>query len=437
MNDINKKILTIALPAIASNITTPLLGMIDTAIVGHIGSALYIGAIAVGASMFSMLYWLFGFLRMGSSGLTAQSLGQGDRHGCDTLLYRSLLAGLTTGLLLIILRGPLRELSLDFLDADIATRTLAAGYFNIVVFGAPAVMCTYALSGWLLGMQNSKAIMWMALITNIVNICVSFTLVFRFGMRIEGVAIGTVSAQWIGVAYGLLAAKRTYRPGPPVWREILQLNQILNFFRINSDIFLRTLCLVAVTVWFTRSGARQQVDILAANALLMQMFLLFSYFMDGFSYAGEALAGKYLGMSDYRSLHRTVKSLMVWSAVLAAVFALLYYGCGHWILEILTDDSRVIETATDFMPWIIAVPAAGVLAFVFDGIFIGLTHTRSMLLSMILATAVFFGMYHLCFPALENHGLWLAFIIYLAVRGVVLGIIYRNKNRKWQNASHH
>lgn len=432
MKDLDRKILAIALPAIASNITTPLLGMIDTAIVGHIGSAVYIGAIAVGSSMFSMLYWLFGFLRMGSSGLTAQSLGKGDRQACNALLYRALIVGLIAGLLLIILRGPLGSIVLDFLDADPSTRRLASDYFNIVICGAPAVMMTFALSGWLLGMQNSKAIMWMALITNIVNIVISFTLVFGLGRRIEGVATGTVCAQWVGVGYGLLAAVRIYKPGCPDFAEVLKLRRMLNFFKINTDIFLRTLCLVAVTVWFTRSGARQNVDILAANALLMQLFLFFSYFMDGFAYAGEALSGKYLGMGEYKELHRTVKALMVWSVLLSVSFALLYLGLGKWILSILTDDRHVLTTAMEFLPWVVAVPLVGVLAFVFDGIFIGITHTRSMLLSMLVATALFFSLYLLFFPRLHNHGLWLAFVAYLLVRGIVLALIYRNRSRRWQ-----
>ncbi|MDE6928143.1 MAG: MATE family efflux transporter [Muribaculaceae bacterium] len=435
MKEINRKILAIALPAIASNITTPLLGMIDTAIVGHIGSAAYIGAIAVGSSMFSMLYWLFGFLRMGSSGLTAQSLGKGDHTACNALLYRALAVGLVVGLLMILFSGPLGRTALDFLDADPATRSLAARYFSLVIYGAPAVMCTFALSGWLLGMQNSRTIMWMAMITNVVNIAVSFTLVFGVGMRIEGVAIGTVCAQWIGVIYGLTAAMRIYRPRQPAWHEVLHIGHMLRFFKINTDIFLRTVCLVAVTVWFTRSGARLHVDILAANALLMQLFLFFSYFMDGFAYAGEALSGKYLGMRSYDMLHRTVKALMVWSAMLSVLFAMLYLGCGRLIISLLTDNSHVLSVAMEFLPWIVAVPLVGVLAFVFDGIFIGMTNTRSMLISMLVATALFFGLYILLFPHLSNHGLWLAFIAYLFVRGIVLGVIYRRHSARWQNES--
>lgn len=433
MKSLDRKILAIALPAIASNITTPLLGMIDTAIVGHIGSADYIGAIALGSSVFSMLYWLFGFLRMGSSGLTAQALGSGDRTACDTLLYRALAVAVAAGMAIILLRNPLGTLALDFLDADIHTRMLAADYFGIAVFGAPAVMCTFALSGWLLGMQNSKAIMWMALTTNLVNIAVSFTLVFGLGMRIEGVAAGTVCAQWAGMAFGLLSAIRTYRPEKPEWKKVLHPGRMFVFFRINGDIFLRTLCLVAVTVWFTRSGASQHVDILAANALLMQLFLFFSYFMDGFAYSGEALSGKFLGMARHDMIRSTVRALMKWSVVLSVSFALLYIVYGRWILAILTDERSVLSVAGQFIPWITAVPIAGVLAFVFDGIFIGLTRTRSMLASMALATGIFFSLYALLFPRMQNHGLWLAFVSYLLVRGIVLALVYRSLELKHRN----
>lgn len=430
MKAINRQILTIALPAIASNITTPLLGLIDTAIVGHLGSATYMGAIAVGAAMFSMLYMIFGFLRMGSSGLTAQAYGRGNRREYDSIFYLALGVGLVLATLMLVLKQPLGRLALQYLDPATDSRQLAWQYFSIGIWGAPAVLCTFALNGWLLGMQNSRTIMWMALVTNLVNIAVSFTLVFGLGMKIRGVAIGTVTAQWAGVLFGLAVATSKYRP---VWyglKQVAGMGRLRQFFRVNGDIFIRTLCLVAVTTWFTRSGAGQSVVILAANAMLMQLFLFFSYFMDGFAYAGEAIGGKYYGRGDYSSLHATVKALMWWSVTLSLVFGALYLAGGSGLLAMLTDDATVIITAREFIPWIVAVPFVGVLAFVFDGIFIGLTHTRSMLVSLAVATAVFFGLYLWLFPTLHNHGLWLAFVVYLAVRGLVLAAIYRHEIRR-------
>lgn len=426
MTNLNRQIMAIALPAIASNITTPLLGLIDTAIVGHLGSAAYMGAIAVGAAMFSMLYMIFGFLRMGSSGLTAQAYGRGSRPEYDSLFYLALGVGLALSMLMLVFQRPLGHVILNYIDPVSGSRQLAWQYFTTAIWGAPAVLGTFALNGWLLGMQNSRTVMWMALVTNLVNIAVSFTLVFGLGMKIRGVALGTVTAQWAGIIFGLSAALLKYRPHFHHLLDTFNWARLRQFFRVNRDIFIRTLCLVAVTTWFTRSGAGQSVTILAANAMLMQLFLFFSYFMDGFAYAGEAIGGKYYGRHDMASLHLTVKTLMWWSAILSVFFGLLYLIGGNAILTLLTDDHTVIITALEFVPWIVVVPFVGVLAFVFDGIFIGLTHTRSMLVSLAVATAVFFALYLLLFPTLHNHGLWLAFVVYLAVRGLVLALIYRH-----------
>lgn len=433
MKPINREIIALALPSIVSNITTPLLGLVDTAVTGHMGSAAYIGAIAVGAGMFSLVYWPMAFLRMGTSGITSQAYGSGAET--LTTLCRAAIAAIAVSLALILLSPILCTGLLAFMDADDTTTQLARTYFLIVVLGSPAVLCTYALTGWFLGMQDSRAPMWMSLVTNVSNIAISLTLVYYFGMKIEGVAIGTLSAQWLGIIAGIvfLFAKIKGIGISTALKisEILDRRQLRRFFTVNGDIFLRTLCLAAVTLWFTHAGATNGPSTLAANALLMQLFILFSYFMDGFAFAGEAMAGKYFGAGNLDGLKSTIKGVFRWGVGVVMVFTLIYGLCGREILELLSDNVSIVATAMHYLPWAIAIPAAGVSAFVWDGIFIGTTLTRQMLQSMVAAMVVYFALFFTLQPLLGNHGLWLAFIAYLCVRGGVqtwLWIKYRPKS---------
>lgn len=422
--------MAIALPAIVSNITTPLLGLVDTAIVGHLGSASLIGAIAVGSNIFSMVYWIFGFLRAGVSGLTAHAFGRKDAVEVSAQLWRALCAGAFIAVVLLCCADPLCRLMLWFISPEADTASLARGYFDIVIFGAPAAMCTFGLSGWLLGMQNSKAIMWMALVTNVVNIAISFTLVYGFHMGITGVACGTVASQWSGFIFGLVMAVSKYRPSRVPWRVVLNGHRFLEFARVNVDVFLRTLCIVAVTLWFIRIGANQSNDVLAANAILMQLFMFYSYFTDGFAYAGEALAGKYTGSGDKSALRLSVRTLAKWSAAVALIFIVLYFAAGDTVISFLTDDIGVRLTAREYLVWIVTVPLAGTTAFMYDGIFIGQTRTRELLVTMFVSAALFFGIYFLLFPSLGNHGLWIAFLSYLALRGASLYLLWHRKTFK-------
>lgn len=410
-------------PAVVSNITTPLLGLVDVAITGHLGSATYIGAIAVGTTMFNMLYWLFGFLRMGTAGLTSQSAGAEDSRACWAHLERSLGLALLFGIVLILIGPLLKEYVLDYLQPDKATRPLAAQYFNMLIWGAPATLGLYALNGWQLGMQNSKLPMTIALSLNLLNIILSSLLVFGLGMKIEGVAMGTLCAQWFGFLCSLFASIYIYRPELVSLKTLCEKGAIGRMFKVNSDIFLRTLCLVAVTTWFTRAGSEQGVDILAANALLMQLFIFFSYFSDGYAYSGEALAGRFYGAHDYDTLRELWSILLKHAAVVALIFTVIYFAAGEFIFRLLTDNEGVRNTAADYKWWIISIPLCSVSAFIFDGIAVGLTHTRAMLISVASAMVVFFAAYFSLRGVMGNHALWLAFVLYLSLRGVVLGRI--------------
>ncbi len=420
----NSKIPAIAFPSIIANITTPLLGLVDTAIVGHMGAAVYIGAIAVGGLMFNMLYWLFSFLRAGTSGIAAQAVGSADSREQSILLWRSLGVGLGIGAIMVVLQEPLGDLLLWFVEPDSSTAMLAERYFRILIWGAPAVLASFALSGWFLGMQNSKMLMVTSLVINLSNIAASLILVYLLNWQIAGVATGTLIAQWLGLATGLLMTRRFH----PRWyglKAVFEPARLARFFKVNIDVMLRTVCLICVTVWFTKMGARQGQVILAVNALLMQLFMLFSYMMDGFAYAAEALVGKYVGAARKADLRQCVREVFIWSGALAALFTICYFIGGEGFLRLLSSDGDVIAASADYYFWAALIPFAGFAAFAWDGVFIGATLTRRLLLSMLLATVVFFGVEALMWHRLGNHALWLAFICYLATRGGSQWWLYR------------
>lgn len=429
MNIRDRQILQIALPSIVSNITVPLLGMIDVAIVGHMGSPVYIGAVAVGSMIFNLVYWLFGFLRMGSSGLTSQALGRRDLTEVMRLLVRSTTIALGIALMLILLQVPMKWVAFELIGPTADVAPIAQTYFYIVIWGAPAVLGLYSLSGWYIGMQNTRFPMFISIMQNVVNILASLTLVYGFGMKIEGVAWGTVIAQYAGfiVALGLLLRYYGRLRGYLVLRGTFVREAMGRFFHVNSDIFLRTLCLVAVNLFFTSAGARSGAVILSVNTVLMQLYLFFSYFMDGFAYAGEALGGKSYGARNVAAFRETLHRLWIWALIVTLAYTLLYIGGGRWIVGILTDEAQVLEASQEYLCWIWLIPAAGAAAFIWDGVFIGITATRGMLVSSFLSALGFFIVYLLAESHLGNHGLWLAMIIYLALRGILQTIWYRSR----------
>lgn len=329
MTRTDRQILHIALPSIVSNITVPLLGLIDVSIVGHLGAASYIGAIAVGGMLFNMIYWLFGFLRMGTGGLTAQAYGRHDLQEVTRILLRSLSISLLLALALLLLQYPIRNIAFMCMDTSEEVRQLATLYFHICIWGAPATLGLYGFTGWYIGMQNSRFPMFIAITQNIVNIAASLFFVFVLKMKVEGVALGTLVAQYAGLGMACLLWLAYYRPLRKYLRQkaLFDRMEMKRFFQVNRDIFIRTLCLIAVTVFFTSTGAAYGDVVLAVNALLMQLFTLFSYFMDGFAYAGEALTGKYIGAKDNQSLRLTIRHLFKWGIALSLLFTLLY-GAG-------------------------------------------------------------------------------------------------------------
>lgn len=417
----NKRILGLAVPSIISNITVPLLGLVDVSIVGHLGSATYIGAIAVGGMLFSMIYWIFGFLRMGTSGLTAQAYGRRDLAEVILLFVRSLGIAFGLALLLIMLQYPILKVAFTLIDATPAIKELASLYFRICIWGAPAVLGLYSFAGWFVGMQNSRFPMYIAITQNVVNIAASLFFVFVWNRGVAGVAMGTLVAQYAGLLMASLLWYGYYRRlwQKLNWKMLTDYEAMRSFFILNRDIFFRTLCLVAVTTYFTSRGAEQGDIILAVNTLMMQLFTLYSYIMDGFAYAGEALTGRYVGAHNQADLRRMIRTLFAWGIGLALAFTLLYGIGGSSFLGLLTNEQEVLNASSDYFYWVLAIPLAGMAAFLWDGIYIGATASRQMLYSMLVASVSFFILQRIFQQQMGNHALWMAFIAYLFLRGLV------------------
>ena len=430
MKRIDREILRLALPSIVSNITVPLLGLCDVTIMGHVGGATHIGAIAVGSMIFNVMYWLFVFLRMSTSGLTAQAYGAAHWDLTRATLRRGMTMALGFGLAIVVLQVPLRSLTFWLMQASGEVERLCTPYYYTCVWGAPAVLGLYVITGWLIGMQNTKVPMMIAIGQNVVNIAVSLILVIGFGMGIKGVALGTLIAQWAGFLVGILLLSREARKWKEErgkWKEnaLDAEKSSANPSSLHLDIFLRTVCLVSVNLYFTSAGSAQGALILAANTLLMQFFTIYSYMMDGFAFAGEALAGRYLGADDKVMLQSTVQRLFLWGCGVALFFTIVYWFGGPLLLRLLTSDAEVVAVALGYLPWAVLIPVAGMAAFVWDGIFIGTTLSRGMLVSCFWAAVTFFGIWFLLFPCFHNHALWIALLAYLAMRGILQTRIWK------------
>lgn len=423
----DRKIYRLALPNIITNITVPLLGMIDIAVAGRLGSAVYIGAIALGANIFNMIYWNFGFLRMSSSGFASQAYGARDLSESVNVFIRSLVIGIGIGLLIILMQYPIGELAFKLIKSGPESVHYVKTYFRIVIWGAPAVLGMYAFKGWFIGMQNARIPMIIAILNNVLNIILSVGFVFGIGMKIEGIALGTVLSQIISFIVAALIWKKYYgRLRKYIQKDTIWNNHVVKeYFRVNSDIFVRTFLLTLVTTFFTFASSGMGDTILAVNALLMQFFMLFSYFMDGFAYAGEALTGRYIGAKDISMLKYMIKRLFFWGLMVSALAMTIYTLFPDFILRLLTNDADIIVQSKEFMFWTLLIPFTGFAAFLWDGIFIGATASSQMRNAMIISSIIFFTSYFLLTPLWGNNTLWFSFIIYLAARGITLTFMAR------------
>ena len=426
----NKAILRIAIPNIISNITVPLMGIASTFVAGRAcedESTLAIGALSIGVTIFNFIYWNCSFIRMGTSGLTAQAYGAEEHREYTLMLWRSVVVALGVGILAFALQYPIGELSIWFMDTGNAeSNAMIADYFYTRIWAVPAGIMLFALNGWLTGMQNAVLPMAIAILVNLLHIGCSYLFSIVGTMGLEGIAMASVVAQWTGVIImaiiiALLYCKRLVKVG---MSAVMELRSMKRFFSINGDIIVRTFCLVAVYTFFTKvSTDSGDKNILAVNAILLQLFTLFSYMNDGFAYAAEALTGRFIGARDGESLRRCIKLCLVWCFAVSFIFIGVYAIWWRDIFSILVDSSQgdaatLITVAEEYIGWIIAIPLAAAMPFVMDGIMVGATRSRIMRNSMIGASACYFVILYGLIGAIGNNAIWLAFTMYMLLRGV-------------------
>jgi len=419
---INKEILRLAIPNMISNILIPMLGIIDTAIAGYIGEDVNIAALSIGTTIFSFIYWNCSFLRMGTTGLTAQAFGARQKKECANTLLRSFWLAIIISFFLVVFQKPIGNFSLYVMQGSSRVQSLAAEYLFARIWAVPASITLFALHGWFIGMQDAKTPMIISIISVIANTIFCLVFVFRFDMGITGIAYGTVLAQYLALLCTGILWFIKYSDYAKYFdiKESFKMEPIVRFFHINKDIFLRSACVTIVYTFFTAASARFGDTILATNALLMQLFTLFSYMADGFAYAGESLSGRFVGEKNAEMLKRFIRRLLFWSVVIALFFVLIYVVAWKQILMIFSPSNAILNTAEAYIGWIIAVPLVGCIPFMIDGIMVGATKTKLLRNTVFISTALFFTCFYILTPYLGNIALWLSFLIFLLSRGVLL-----------------
>ncbi len=424
----NKSILKLAIPNIISNITIPLLGLVDMILMGHLDSAIYIGAIALGGTIFSVLYSFFSFLRAGTTGFTAQSYGNNDKTEIIYSLYRSICIGIPIIILILSLQTPIAKISCLLLDGSNEVKELAITYFYVRIWAAPANILLYCLNGWFVGMQNTKIPMFIAILINVINIILSFILVIIFEQNVKGVALGTVIAQYSGLSLAIVLLIKNYKSYfVKINKEILfNIEKIKRFFRVNRDLMIRSFLLIISIAFFTNQSAKLGNNILAINMILLQSFYIFSYFTDGFAYAGEALVGKFVGSNDKTNLQRVVRLLLIWGFAISIPFTILYALFPTDFVKIISDNTEILTEVQPYYIYMIIIPLITFTAFIWDGIYIGATASKAIRNTMIISTIfVFIPSWYVLMPRFGNHGLWMAFLCFMIARGLAMTLMYK------------
>lgn len=419
----NKKILNLAIPNVISNLSVPLLGVVDTALVGHLDEVYYLGALALGGMIFNFLFWGFGFLRMGTTGLTAQEYGRRNRKGIMMMLARVQLVALVIGVLILLLKEPISELSFWIIESGAEVELYTLVYFDIRIYTAPAVLALYGLNGWFLGMQNAKYPMIVTIALNLLNIVLNVWFIYGMDMHVDGVAYGTLISTYLALALAIGLFLYRYRRYflHFVRDELLDATEIGQFFSVNRDIFIRTLCLIFTFSFFTAKSAEQGDLILAANTILLQLWMVASYGIDGFAYAAESMVGRFKGSDDLPLLKKAVYYNLAWGLSIGVAGSLIYGLFDESILAIFTDKQNVIDLALSVVFWTVLAPFVSSICYILDGVFIGATATAPMRNTMLMATfLIFLPVYYTGTMMFGVHGLWLAMVLFMAVRGIAL-----------------
>ena len=425
----NREMWRIAAPMILSNVSVPLLGMVDTGVTGHLEDAVYLGAVAIGSTIFGFLYAGFNFLRMGTTGITAQRFGASDGEGLKVALGQALIVSLAIAALLILFQVPIAALAMRMLGPEQDIAHFAAFYFDIRIWSAPATLANYALIGWFIGLQNARVPLYIVLAINITNIVLDLVFVLGLGMTVDGVAAASVIAEFTGLAVGASFAVSHLRrhSGTMALSHFVTLKEYTAFFAVNLHLLVRTIVLMFTFALITAAGARLGGLVLAANAVLINMLHLMSFALDGFAHAAEALVGKAVGAKNRVSLERAVALSLRWSLYVAALFSLFFLIGGKLIVRLLTNLPDVIVVADAHLPWLVLLPMVAVWSYLYDGVFVGATRAREMRDIMLISTFLVFVPAWYIFSFLGNHGLWLALAFFLACRGIGMHYYYRTR----------
>lgn len=418
----HRRVLGLAFPIVLANLTQPILGAVDTAVAGHLANASYLGGVALGGLFFNFVFWGFGFLRMGTTGLVAQAFGAGDGVGVRSNVVRALLLAFAIGTAVLAVQIPLIEYAIRVLGGSAAVEQHARAYCHARIWAAPFALANYVVLGWLLGTQRVRLALITQVLINTVNIAAVLLYVYRFDWGVAGIGAATATADALGFAFGAWLLWRMRPHGLPALSrgELVDGVALKRLIAINRDIFVRTLCLLSSYAWFTHLGARQGDATLAANALLLNFQTFMSYGLDGFAHAAEALVGAALGAHDRHAFRRAVQVTLLWSALGALAFSLVYWMAGGWVIAQLTDQPAVRESAKTYLGWAALSPVVSVWGFLLDGVFIGATRTRELMTSMVVSLAVFVAAsWALAGPG-GNHGLWAALLVFMGARGIAL-----------------
>ena len=430
----HKRVLGVAIPIVLANATIPILGAVDTAVVGQLGLAAPIGAVGIGAIIITAIYWLFGFLRMGTTGLTAQAIGSGDKPETSALLVRGIIIGLVAGLVLIIAQVPIFLGALQLSPASMEVESLAQKYLQIRVYSAPAAIALFGITGWLIAKEKTREVLLLQLALNGINITLDLVFVLKLGWGVEGVAIATLIAEWSGLIFGLWLAREGFNNG--YWRNWVQIfdrARLLQMAKINSDIMIRSILLEIGFVSFLFLGSSFDDATLAANQVLIQFLNITAYALDGFAFAAEALVGQALGAKNRPLFRRAVVMTSQWGLGSVILMALAFFVFGNSIINVMTTAEDVRVVSYEYLPWMVAAPLAGVAAWMLDGIFIGATRTADMRNMMFISFCIYLIALALLLPSYGNHGLWASLIIFSIARGVTLGFKYPALEKSSEN----
>ena len=422
----HRRVWALAGPIIISNISVPLVGAVDTAVVGHLPEPDSIGAVALGALIFTFLVWGFGFVRMGTTGFIARAYGANDQQALSDTLLRVLLLAVVLGAFIILLGHPLIQLALYLLGSSDSIESLSESYATIRIWSAPATLSIYVLTGIFIGLQNMRYVFVLQLVMNMINVLLDLLFVLGFDMGVEGVALATLIAEYLAALLGFWLLRKPLSKAYKNlnWTRLLERNAILALMKANGDIFVRTLCLVFSFGYFTAQSASMGDVILAANSILMHLQSILAYALDGFAHAAEALVGSAYGAGKQQQFKRAVKLTTVWGLVSALLISLIYWLFGDLILQLFTNIDAVLLSATTYLPWTIIAPVVSIWSFQLDGIFIGTGYTREMRNAMIFSMLVYLGLLVILVPALGNHGLFLSISLFMVVRALTLGYYY-------------